>query len=154
KQVAARWPNDVERVRRMSVIEEGPTKQVRMAHLSIVGGHSVNGVADVHSRLVQTELVPDFAELWPERFNNKTNGVTPRRWMLAPTPGLARLLNETIGAGWAADTDRLRRLEEAEGDASLRQKFASVKRDNKRRLAAVIKDAIGEVVDPNSLFDI
>src|SRR5205807_6287827 len=83
KQVAARWPNDTDRLRRMSLIEEGSVKQVRMAHLSIVGGHSVNGVAEVHSRLVRTELVPDFAELWPERFNNKTNGVTPRRWLLA-----------------------------------------------------------------------
>jgi starch phosphorylase len=154
KQVAARWPNDTDRQRRMSVIEEGQTKQVRMAHLSIVGGHSINGVADVHSRLVQTELVPDFAELWPERFNNKTNGVTPRRWMLAANPGLARLLNETIGDGWAADTDRLRQVESAASDASFRQQFFAVKRDNKRRLAAVIKDALGEVVDPNSLFDI
>src|SRR5262245_41075490 len=154
KQVAARWPGETERLRRMSLIEEGQNKQVRMAHLSIVGGHSINGVAAVHSRLVQTELVPDFAELWPERFNNKTNGVTPRRWLLAANPGLARLLTEVVGDGWAADTERLRGLEPSARDASFRQRFAEVKRDNKRRLAAVIKDAVGEVVDPNSLFDI
>src|SRR5262245_38207842 len=154
KQVSARWPSDTDRLRRMSLIEEGQVKQVRMAHLSIVGGHSVNGVAEVHSRLVQTELVPDFAELWPERFNNKTNGITPRRWLLAANSGLARLLNETAGEGWPADTDRLHRLEQSAGDASFRQQFAAVKRDNKRRLAAVVKDAIGELVDPNSLFDI
>src|SRR5262249_42905931 len=117
KQVAARWPKDTDRLRRMSLIEEGDAKQVRMAHLSIVGGHSVNGVAAVHSRLVQTELVPDFAELWPERFNNKTNGVTPRRWLLEANPGLARLISEAVGEGWAADCDRLRRLEAVANDA-------------------------------------
>src|SRR5262245_8795983 len=154
KQVVAHWPKDTDRLRRMSLIEEGDAKQVRMAHLSIVGGHSVNGVAAVHSRLVQTELVPDFAELWPERFNNKTNGVTPRRWLLEANPGLARLISEAVGEGWAADCDRLRRLEAVANDASFRQQFLVVKRENKQRLAATIKDATGEVVDPDSLFDI
>src|SRR5262249_55971798 len=92
KQVAQRWPGDEARLARMSLIEEGPSKQVRMANLAIVGSHSVNGVAAVHSRLVRSELVPDFHQMWPAKFNNKTNGVTPRRWLLSANPALARLL--------------------------------------------------------------
>ncbi len=138
----------------MSLIEEGSTKQVRMAYLSIVGGHSVNGVAAVHSELVKSELVPDFYELWPERFNNKTNGVTQRRWLLAANPGLARLVTETVGDGWVTDLDQLRGLELSAQDATFRERFLGVKRANKERLAKVIKDAVGEVVDADSLFDV
>ena len=109
--VASVWPGDHECLRRMSLIEEGPSKQVRMAHLAIVGSHSVNGVSALHSRLVQTTLAPDFYRLWPERFNNKTNGVTPRRWLVQANPLLARLITRTIGDGWITDLDKLRALE-------------------------------------------
>jgi len=111
ERVEARWPGDEERVRRMSIIEEGRRKQVRMAYLAIAGSHSVNGVAAVHSELVKTRLVPDFHKLWPEKFNNKTNGVTPRRWMLVANPGMSRLISESIGDGWIADLGELRKLE-------------------------------------------
>jgi starch phosphorylase len=152
--VANRWPGDAGRLRRMSLIEEGAAKQVRMAHLAIVGSHSINGVAAVHSQLIRTELVPDFAELWPERFNNKTNGVTQRRWLLLANPGLARLVTEAIGGGWVTDLDRLRELEPLAADAGFQERFLAAKRDNKRRLAPVIQDAIGTAIDGDSLFDI
>jgi glycogen phosphorylase len=152
--VSARWPGDVGRLRRMSLIQEEGGKQVRMAHLAIVGSHSVNGVAAVHSELVKTALVPDFAELWPERFNNKTNGVTPRRWLLLCNPGLARLLTEALGEGWVTDLGRLRELDPRADDAAFRERFLNVKRDNKRRLARVIRETVGEAVDCESLFDV
>jgi glycogen phosphorylase len=152
--VAGRWPGDTARQRRMSLIEEDGGRQVRMAHLAIVGGHSVNGVAAVHSELVKTELVPDFAELWPEKFNNKTNGVTPRRWLLLANPGLARLLTETVGEGWVTDLERLRELEPWADKPTFRERFLNVKRESKRRLAAVIRETVGEAVDCESLFDV
>ena len=152
--VATRWPGDAGRLRRMSLVEEGNAKQVRMAHLAIVGGHSINGVAAVHSGLVQTDLVPDFFEMWPERFNNKTNGVTPRRWLLACNPGLARLVTEVVGDGWPVDLNRLRGLETAAADPSFRDSFLAARRENKQRLAALIKGAVGETVDCGSLFDV
>src|SRR5205085_6930685 len=128
EQVAARWPGDTARLQRMSLIDEAGGKQVRMAHLAIVGGHSVNGVAALHSELVKTELVPDFYALWPEKFNNKTNGVTPRRWLLATNPGLAALLTEATGAGWPRDLERLRRLEAFARDGAFQSQFSAVKR--------------------------
>jgi starch phosphorylase len=152
--VAARWPGDTDRLRRMSLVEEGTVKQVRMAHLSIVGSHSVNGVAALHTELVKKELVPDFYQFWPERFNNKTNGVTPRRWLLLANPELASLLREAIGDDWVTDLDRLRKLERIAGDAGFRERFLTVKRDNRQRLAGVIRDAVGEVVDCDALFDV
>ena len=106
--VASVWPGDHGRLQRMSLIEEGEPKQVRMAHLSIVGSHSINGVSALHSRLVQTTLAPDFYALWPERFNNKTNGVTPRRWLVQANPLLAGLITRTIGDTWITDLERLR----------------------------------------------
>jgi starch phosphorylase len=154
KQVAERWPGDVARLGRMSLIEEAPSKQVRMAHLAIVGSHSVNGVAAVHSRLVRTELVPDFHELWPEKFNNKTNGVTPRRWLLSANPALARLITKAIGPGWVTDLDRLAGLEAYAADPHFRKEFLSVKRQNKLGLAEVVKNATGVVIDPDTLFDV
>jgi starch phosphorylase len=152
--VAGRWPGDGARLRRMSLIEEADSKQVRMAHLAIVGSHSVNGVAEVHSRLVRTELVPDFAELWPERFNNKTNGVTQRRWLLACNSGLADLITETIGDRWVTDLDRLRDLELSAKDRSFGERFAAVKSANKLRLARLVKEVAGQVIDPATLFDV
>jgi starch phosphorylase len=152
--VATVWPDDAGRLERMSLIEEGDPQQVRMAHLSIVGSHSVNGVSDLHSRLVQTTLAPDFFALWPERFNNKTNGVTPRRWLLQANPLLARLISDTIGASWITDLERLRDLEPYADDAAFRQEFGAIKRANKERLARVIGDTTSIRVDPASLFDV
>ncbi|MCX7701070.1 MAG: glycogen/starch/alpha-glucan phosphorylase [Gemmataceae bacterium] len=154
EQVQQRWPGDVDRLRRMSLIEEGSEKQVRMAHLAIVGSQKVNGVAAVHSRLVRTQLVPDFAELWPQKFLNVTNGVTPRRWLLAANPALAQLLTVRLGAAWLTDLSRLKGLESAVSDPDFRQSFQAVKRANKERLAALIFDRLGRHVDPASLFDV
>ena len=154
RQVATVWPNDQERLRRMSIIEEGNSKRVRMAHLAIVGSHSVNGVSELHSRLVQTSLVPDFYQLWPERFNNKTNGITPRRWLLQANPQLANLITTTIGDGWITNLDKLRGLEPYADDAGFQQAFMAIKRANKLRLAQVIQATTGVSVLPDSLFDI
>jgi starch phosphorylase len=152
--VATRWPGDVARLRQMSLIEEDPVKQVRMAHLAIVGSHSTNGVAAVHSQLVRTELVPQFHELWPERFNNKTNGVTPRRWLLAANPELANLITEMIGDSWITALEHLHDLEPAAEDPAFQERFLAVKRANKERLAHVIQETTTEVIDCDSLFDI
>ena len=139
----------------MSLIEEGDAKQVRMAHLSIVGSHSVNGVSALHSRLVQTKLVPDFYELWPERFNNKTNGVTPRRWLVQANPLLADLITRTIGDTWITDLDQLRSSwNRHANDSAFQQEFAPIKRANKERLARVIRRRRASTVDPASLFDV
>jgi len=153
-QVAGIWPGDGARQQRMSLIEETEPKQVRMAHLSIAGSHSINGVSVLHSHLVQTRLAPDFAALWPGRFNNKTNGVTPRRWLLQANPLLARLITKTIGDEWVTDLDRLRGLESLSGDAAFRQEFGEVKRSNKERLARVIAQTASIAVDPDSMFDV
>src|SRR5262249_24346078 len=127
-------------------------KQIRMANLAIVGSHSVNGVAVVHSNLVRAQIVPDFAALGPDKFNNKTNGVTPRRWLLNANPELAQLITDTIGPVWITDLARLRELEPLAADAEFQQKFLSVKRRNKERLARVIRDTTGVAADPDSLF--
>jgi len=153
-EVAARWPGDVQRLRRTSIIEEEETKQVNMANLSIIGSHSTNGVSELHSELIRKDLVPYFFQLWPERFNNKTNGVTQRRWLLLANPSLARLLNETIGDGWITRLDELRALEAHAGDAGFREKFMAAKRANKVRLARIVLETADTVVDPDSLFDI
>jgi len=154
EQVSRRWPTDAGRLRRMSLVEEGETKQVRMANLAIVGSHSVNGVAAVHSELVKTELVPDFYALTPEKFNNKTNGVTQRRWLLGSNRGLARLISDAIGNAWITDLDRLRDLEPFARDAGFREKFRAVKKDNKTRLATMIRGTMGIAVSAESLFDV
>jgi starch phosphorylase len=152
--VAIAWPGDIGRLQRMSLIEEGDSKQVRMANLSIVGSHSVNGVSALHSRLVQATLAPDFFELWPERFNNKTNGVTPRRWLLQANPLLASLITRTIGDTWITDLECLRALEPYATDSAFQQEFAAIKRSNKERLARVIEQTTSLRVDPDSLFDV
>jgi len=152
--VGRAWPGDGDRLRRLSIIEEGAEKQVRMAHLAIIGSHSVNGVSALHSALVQCALVPDFAALWPERFNNKTNGVTPRRWLLKANPGLADLITDAIGDGWVTDLDQLRALEAHADDAEFQQRFLAVKRANKDRLREVIQHTARVRVDPDSLFDV
>ena len=152
--VASVWPGDDGRLQRMSLIEEGDPKQVRMAHLSIVGSHSINGVSALHSRLVQTTFARDFYELWPERFNNKTNGVTPRRWLVQANPLLAGLIARTIGDKWITDLERLRELEPFANDSAFRQEFSAIKRANKERLARVILQTTSVIVDPDSLFDV
>lgn len=152
--VLARWPGDWERLRRLSIIEEGERKQVRMGHLAIIGSHSVNGVAKLHSELVKTRLVPDFYQLWPEKFNNKTNGVTQRRWLLKANPKLAQLINRTAGDEWITDLNHLRDLEPWADDTGFQEEFRRIKRANKERLARVIRDATEIEVDPDSLFDV
>ena len=153
-EVGLLWPGDDARKREMSIVEEGDPKQIRMAYLSIVGSHSVNGVAALHSELVKSALVPRFHEMWPERFNNKTNGVTPRRWLLGANPGLASLITEAIGPGWVTDMGRLRALDALADDAAFQERFAAVKRRNKVRLAALVRSLVRVKIDPDSLFDV
>jgi starch phosphorylase len=140
------WP-------RMSILTEGPEKEVRMAHLAVVGSHSVNGVAQLHSDLIQSHLLKDFAQLYPERFNNKTNGVTPRRWLLACNPGLSELISEKIGGEWVTHLDRLRELEPHIEDEEFRHRLGAIKQANKERLAKTIKKTLDISVDPTSIFD-
>jgi starch phosphorylase len=154
RQVASRYPLDVERMRRMSIIEESDHKHVRMAHLAIVGSCSVNGVAKLHSELLRNQVLRDFAEYWPAKFNNKTNGITPRRWLLHSNPPLARLITEVIGDQWVTDLDQLRKLEPFADDASFRGQFWAAKRQNKESLAAYIKREMGIQVSPLSMFDV
>jgi starch phosphorylase len=148
------FPGDDARARRMSLVEEGNSKLIRMAHLAIVGSHSINGVAELHSRLITTHLVPDFAQLWPAKFNNKTNGVTPRRWLQGCNPGLAALLTRAVGPGWETDLERVRGIEPLAAGAGFRAEFRTVKRANKERLAAAIRDTLRVTVDPDALFDV
>jgi starch phosphorylase len=153
-EVARRWPGDVVRQRRMSLIEEGPEPMVRMAYLAIVGSFSVNGVAALHSRLLAEGLLHDFYELWPEKFNNKTNGVTPRRWLAGANPPLARLLTETLGEGWVADLEELRRLTPLAEDGAFRARWRQARQENKIRLAAMVEAETGVAFDPQALFDV
>ena len=148
------WPDDPDRARRVSIIEEGHEGQVRMAHLAIVGSHSINGVSKLHSELVKTRLVPDFYQLWPERFSNKTNGVTQRRWLLMANPGLANLLDETVGPAWATDLEQLRGIEPRADDGEFQARFQAIKRSNKERLARIINRIAFVDVDPAAIFDV
>ena len=154
EQVAVAYPGDTERLRRMSLIEESTPKQVRMANLAMVGSHSINGVSAIHTELIKTSLVPDFYQLWPERFNNKTNGVTQRRWLLQANSSLADLIRATIGDGWITDLSHLRALEPWAADVGFQAEFRKIKRSTKERLARVIRDSALVKVDPDSLFDI
>ena len=153
-QVRISFPGDAERAQRLSIIEESAPKQVRMANLAIVGSHSINGVSAIHSELVKTVLAPDFFKLWPGRFNQKTNGVTQRRWLLKANPPLANLITSAVGDDWITDLNRLRELEKYATDAGFQAAFQKVKQFNKEKLASVIEDAIYLKVDPNSLFDV
>ena len=141
-------------VARMSLIEEGPVKQVRMANLAVVGSHSVNGVAALHTDLLKSELFKDFYRLWPEKFNNKTNGVTPRRWILTANPLLSRTITECIGPGWETDGDELRRLVPLAEDAGFRRQIREIKRANKEKLAEIIRRENGITLDLDSIFDV
>jgi starch phosphorylase len=153
-EVEAKWPGDVHKKQILSLIEEGGTQMVRMAHLSVVGGHSVNGVAALHTALLKRDLFPEFDELFPGRFNNKTNGITPRRWLLACNPRLSDLITAKIGHGWERDLDKLRALEAFADDANFQSEFMGIKHANKVDLARVIKDQCGVSVNPAALFDV
>jgi len=153
-EVAQRWPGDSGRQRRMSIIEEGPVPQVRMAYLAMVGSFSVNGVAALHSRLLTEGLFSDFFALWPEKFNNKTNGVTPRRWLAWCNRGLSRLISETVGEGWVADLSRLAELAPLADDPAFRIRWRAVKLENKRRLAQLVEADCGVLFNPAALFDV
>jgi len=148
------YPGGDSRVARMSLIDEGGEKRVRMANLAVVGSHKVNGVAQLHSELLKKTVLHDFAELWPDRFCNVTNGVTPRRFLKLGNPELASLLDETLGESWITDLSRLRELERHADDAALRERWRAVKRLNKGRLAALIVERTGIGVDPSALFDV
>jgi starch phosphorylase len=153
-QVAARWPGDQRRLERMSLIEEGVPQMVRMAHLAIVGSHAVNGVAELHSDLVRSELVPDFNEFYPGKFSNKTNGVTPRRWLMHANPALSMWIDERIGDRWREDLDRLRDLERFSDDSLSQRGFLAVKYANKEKLARTILELTGVHIDSRAMFDI
>jgi starch phosphorylase len=151
--VRRRYPGDEGRVARMSLIEEGPQRRVRMANLAIVGTHSTNGVAQIHTDLLKRTVVPDFADLFPERFSNKTNGVTSRRWLLLANPSLAQLITEAIGDAWITDLSRLRALVPLAEDKTFRAAFRKAKREAKVRFVSWLRSATGQTVDPDTIFD-
>ena len=151
--VRAKFPGDESRVQRMSLIEEGPVQHVRMAHLAIVGSDSTNGVAEIHSELLRTITVRDFAELFPERFNNKTNGVTPRRWLLLANPPLAALITQAIGDEWISDLGQLRRLKSLADDAVFLDRFMAVKRESKSLCIAWLNKKFDLSLAPDAIFD-
>ena len=148
-----RFPGDDGRIVRTSLIEEGPSKHVRMANLAIVGSHSTNGVAAIHSALLRSTTVKDLAEMFPERFSNKTNGVTPRRWVLLANPALARLITEAIGDGWVTDLGQLGRLKPLADDRGFRHAVRAAKRVAKSAFAAWLRSTSGQIVDPDTIFD-
>lgn len=154
EEVEACWPGDDKMKGRLSLIEESEPKQIRMAFLSVVGSGYVNGVAAMHTQLLKKDLFPEFDELYPGKIQNKTNGITPRRWLLACNPKLAGLITEAIGEGWAADLDKLRGLEKFAEDRSFREKFAEVKRSNKEALADMVLRECGIRISADAIFDV
>jgi len=151
--VRVRFPGDERRVETVSLIEEGPQRKIRMANLAIAGTHSTNGVAAIHSELLRKTTVKDLAEVFPERFNNKTNGVTPRRWLLLANPGLSRIVTGAIGDGWITDLSELARLKPLAEDKGFREAFLGAKREAKLHFADWLTGATGQVVDPDTIFD-
>ncbi len=154
KLVAAKFPHDPDRVNRMAVVEHGTDAHVRMAHLSVVGSHTTNGVAALHSELLKETLFRDFYELWPDRFQNKTNGITQRRWLVASNPELSSLIESKIGGGFATDLSQLAQLNKLAGDTQFQEDFLRVKGEKKQQLAEIIKRDTGVDVDPESMFDV
>jgi starch phosphorylase len=154
KELVAQYPGDPDRLGRMSLIEEGNPKKIRMAYLAIVGSHSVNGVSELHSKLLKEQLFKDFYEVFPEKFNNKTNGITHRRWLMKANRGLSGLITEAIGDGWEKDLYELRKLAELKSDRLLKKKWRQVKLENKKRLADLIYAETGIAVNTDSMFDI
>jgi starch phosphorylase len=151
--VRKRFPGDEELVRRISLIDEDGERYVRMAHLASLGSHAINGVAELHTELLKSDVLHDFYELTPQKFSNKTNGVTPRRWMVLSNPGLAALLTARLGTGWIHDLDKLRRLEPLADDPELQAEWRAIKQHNKLRLAVYVRETLGIEADPRSMFD-
>jgi len=149
-ELSEKWPNEHEKHHRMAIIADG---QIRMAFLSVVGSHSVNGVAALHTKLLQERLLKDFAELYPNRFNNKTNGITPRRWLLSCNPELSELVTSVVGQEWITDLSKLRGLEEVADDPSFQKKFLEIKKTCKDRLSQVILDKMGLSINSDAIFD-
>ncbi|MDR0518398.1 MAG: glycogen/starch/alpha-glucan phosphorylase [Fibromonadaceae bacterium] len=153
--VWTKWPGENDRVERMSIIQEGDEKMVRMGYLSVIGSHSVNGVAALHSELLKSHLFKDFYELWPERFNNKTNGVTPRRWIAKANPAMTAIVNKKIGNSWIGNLDEIKNLESYADDAGFHADFIKAKTENKKRLINYIKQAQDvDIINPDSIFDV
>jgi starch phosphorylase len=151
--VRARFPDEKDRIGRMSLVEEGAERKIRMANLAIVGSHSTNGVAAIHSRLLRTMTVRDLAEMFPERFNNKTNGVTPRRWVVLANPPLARTVSDAIGDGWVTDLSQLTKLKPLAEDKAFRDTLREATRQTKLQFADWLKSTSGQTVDPDTIFD-
>jgi len=154
RDVAARYPGNTDLLGRVSIIEEGSPKKVRMAFLSIVGSFSVNGVSKLHTQLLKNKMLKDFNDLYPEKFNNKTNGITPRRWLQKANPALSGLITESIGETWVTDLDQLEKLLPLADDKSFRARWQKIKQENKNELAKYIKSKTNIIIDPNSMFDI
>lgn len=152
-QVRSKYPGDEGKVARVSLVEEGSERKIRMANLAIVGSHSTNGVAALHSQLLQATTVKDLAEIFPERFNNKTNGVTPRRWLYLANPALARVITDSIGEGWIRDLSELNQLKPLAADAGFQNLFLKSKREAKSQFSNWLKATTGHMVDPNAIFD-
>ena len=154
EEVRIRYPGDEARIARMSLIDESGERYVRMAHLACVGSHAINGVAGLHSELLKRDVLKDFYELWPQKFSNKTNGVTPRRWMVLCNPRLSDLITQRIGSDWVKDLGQLRRLEPLAEDAEFRARWRAIKQANKQAFAALVLERTGTVIDPGSVFDV
>ena len=154
KDVEGKWPGDDAKKRELSIFEPGDPEMIRMGNLAVIGSHSTNGVAALHTRLLKENLFRDFNELYPERFNNKTNGITPRRWLAACNPELSGLITERLGDGWQRDLDRLRGLEAFADDEAFQGRFMAIKHRNKERLAAEIQKCCGLEVSPDAIFDV
>jgi len=154
KEVQEKFPNDIERIRRMSLVEEGFSKSIRMAHLAIVGSHSVNGVAEIHSEILKKDVFRDFYDLYPERFNNKTNGITQRRWLKVCNPGLSSLISKNFGEGWITNLFELKALTSKCDDPGFQNEWRNIKHQNKERLAKFILDRVGIKVNLESIFDV
>ena len=150
QKLSQKWPGDQDRQNRMAIIADG---QIRMAFLSVVGSQSVNGVAALHTKLLKEKLLKDFAELYPDRFNNKTNGITPRRWLLGSNPELSKLVSSIVGEDWVTDLSKLRGLEKVADDPTFQREFLLIKRESKVRLAEVVLDQIGLKIDVEAIFD-
>ncbi len=153
-EVALRWPGDTQRQQRMSLIEEGHEPHARMAYLGIVGSFSVNGVAALHSNLLKRGLFRDFYDLWPEKFNNKTNGVTPRRWLAHSNPQLGELINEVVGDGWLTDLEKISQLKDVVNDSAFCQRWYKIKQQNKAALASLVHKECGVCFDTEFMFDV
>ena len=149
-----KYPGDVEKLRNMSIIDESGERYVRMAYLSIIGSHSVNGVAALHSELLKNSLLKDFYEFYPERFNNKTNGITQRRWLLKSNPKLSELITSKVGGEWASDLYKIKGIEKFAEDKAFVKEWQKIKMENKKVLAEIIKRDTGVEVDVNSMFDV